>query len=101
MFTGAIMFFTQRKKFKNYTFRKILKEKINDLLRVNNLQKQKNKSFKIPELPNPNWVKIGKIVKLCIYPVALAGSTPCHTLKFTHDGAAALGDGLIIQDRLV
>jgi len=101
MLTGAIMFFMQRKKFKNFTFRKTLEKRINDLLWNNNSQKQKNNSFKIPELSNPNWIKIGKVVKLCIYPIASAGSTSCRTLKFTYDGIAMIRGGLVIQDRLV
>lgn len=61
----------------------------------------KQNSCKILELPNPNWVKIGHVEKLYMYPLNTGVKKSCSTLKFTQQGIILKKKEFTLWDRLV
>ncbi|KYQ60483.1 hypothetical protein ALC60_00466 [Trachymyrmex zeteki] len=88
--SGAVVMFLMR-QIKYSTIYETLKEKIYNW---------KNNNYNISELPNPNWIKIGKVKELHIHPLASGDRTKCSKLKFTPYGAITKQKGLILQDKM-
>lgn len=99
---AVIIFLIRPRKFQHFiSLKKVLKKDKNDSQDDNS---QKNKSqeqiINCPELSNPNWIKIGSVKRLYIYPLT-GCRTAFPTLKFTKYGISTESEGMTVWDRLV
>lgn len=66
-----------------------------------NLKPDNGQTINSPELSDPNWVKVGKVDELYIYPVKSGGKLRTDNVRCNRNGMITTSNNCVVWDGLV